>query len=197
MQKNIKKVFWASHESWFSLRTPENAKPPKWHQFGINSNLISGCESRFRPKTMFFSKWHEMGQSDYSSVQVMCTRVQRPKAAKTLVDYKILFSSIINEGLHKRYLAENCKEVLKRKLLYPKLCDTSSTFRGLYFHKSKAQKQKKYLKITLFCCTNMIFDCDTVQFNLFLSDRNDCPTFITPTFITSDIHHLRHSSPPT
>ena len=25
----------------------------------------------------------------------------------------------------------------------------------------------------------------------------DCPTFITPTFITSDIHHLRHSSPPT
>ena len=26
---------------------------------------------------------------------------------------------------------------------------------------------------------------------------DDCPTFITPTFITSDIHHLRHSSPPT
>ena len=27
VQKNIKKVFWASHASWFSLRTPENAKP--------------------------------------------------------------------------------------------------------------------------------------------------------------------------
>ena len=156
--KNIKKkVFWDSHESWFSLRTPENAKPPKRHQFGINSNLISGCESRFRPKTMFFSKWHEMGQSDYSSVQVMCTRVQRPKAAKTLVDYKILFSSIINEGLHKRYLAENCKEVLKRKLLYPKLCDTSSTFRGLYFHKSKPRKQRKHLRIAFAIAGNKTF----------------------------------------
>ena len=63
----------------------------------------------------------------------------------------------INFSRLKRYLAENCKEVVKRKLLYPKLCDTSSTFRGLYFHKSKPRKQRKHLRIAFAIAGNKTF----------------------------------------
>ena len=39
--------------------------------------------------------------------------------------------------------------------------------------------------------------CPALQIQNLCHGNDDCQTFITPTFITSDIHHLRHSSPPT
>ena len=83
------------------------------------------------------------------------------------------------EWAHSEKLSGRCREVSGRNT--PKF---SRGAKPIYTHHMK-----------------LVHSLTEIQFQSFVILQTvvmeDCPTFITPTFITSDIHHLRHSSPQT